>query len=186
MTHDELVERAARWLKSKGCSLVFQEMVTLQSETPDAIGWRDSGATSYLVECKASRSDFHADKNKSFRRGDVPALGRYRYYLCPPGMIRPEDLPPRWGLLYCHPSKIELVAGRDPRSYDGVRAAQYEHQVNAHGELRMLHSALNRLKIDLGEGDFYGRVLMPYAERKRLKPEAFNRGASVTAAEVLA
>jgi len=175
MTHADLVERAARWLKAKGCSLVFPEMVTLQSETPDAIGWRDSGATSYLVECKASRSDFHADKNKSFRRGDVPALGRYRYYLCPPGIIRPEDLPARWGLLYCHPSKIELVAGRDPRSYDSDKAAAFVNDVSLAGELRMLHSALNRLKIDLGERDFYGRVLMPYTERKRLRPEAFAR-----------
>ena len=51
MTHAELVTRAARWLESVGCPIVFAEMVTINSEIPDVIGWRNS-AESFMVECK--------------------------------------------------------------------------------------------------------------------------------------
>jgi hypothetical protein len=165
LTHAELVERAGAWLRGKGCKIVFTELVTLQSETPDAIGWRDSGQTSFMLECKASRGDFHADKNKSFRRGDFPALGRYRYYFCPAGLIRPEDLPERWGLLWCHPKKVELVRGKDPVRYDS--GMDWNHAVDHGGEARMLFSALNRLRIDMGDAAFRDRVHLPYVERQR-------------------
>lgn len=170
MTHAELVQRAGAWLRSKGCKIVFTELVTLCGETPDAIGWRDSGQTSYLLECKASRSDFHADKAKIHRRADVAALGRYRYYFCPAGLIRPEDLPPRWGLLWCHPKKVELVCGKDPVRYAEI--GEWNHSVDHSGEARMLFSALNRLRIDLGDQAFRDRVHLPFMERQRQRRAA--------------
>ena len=40
MTHDELVQRAADWLrKTKKCSVVLTELMGGSSEMPDAIGW---------------------------------------------------------------------------------------------------------------------------------------------------
>ena len=42
MTHDELVIRAGKWLAARGCSLVLRELVTMQAEQPDAIGWRNN------------------------------------------------------------------------------------------------------------------------------------------------
>lgn len=172
MTHAELVARAVSWLKTMGCPIVFFEMVTLQSEEPDAIGWRNSGGDSYLIECKASRSDFLADKKK-FHRSGIPALGQYRYYMCPPGMIKPEELPVGWGLLYCHPKKVELVRGRHPKQYLPAEMEKWRFAINPHNEMRMMYSALVRLRIDLGPEDFSRRVHMTYSERKRLKPEAF-------------
>lgn len=171
MTHAELVTRAGAWLKAMGCPIVFTEMVTLWHETPDAIGWRNSGGESLLVECKVSRSDFLADKNKSFRCGIVPGMGRFRYYLCPPGMIKPTDLPPRWGLLYCQPKKIEIVVGRHPRSWDQEVSAAFTNEVSLQGEMRMFYSALSRLKVDMGDAHFHARVHLPYASRQKERAE---------------
>jgi hypothetical protein len=169
LTHAELVARAGAWLRAKGCKIVFTELVTLTRETPDAIGWRDSGGTSYLIECKTSRADFHADKHKPHRRADVEgiarAMGRFRYYLCPPGIIRPDDLPARWGLLWCHPKKIELVRGRDPVKYG--ESWDFHHEVDHGRELRMMFSALNRLRIDMGDGHFSARVHLSYTNRQK-------------------
>jgi hypothetical protein len=171
MTHAELVSRAVSWLKSMGCPIVFFEMVTLQSEEPDAIGWRNSGGDSYLIECKASRSDFLADQKKVHRQ--MPGLGQFKYYMCPPGMIKPEELPAKWGLLYCHPKQVELVRGRHPKRYVLSDLDAFSHDHDPHKEMRMMYSALNRLRIDLGPEDFSRRVHMSYSERKKLKPEAF-------------
>lgn len=165
MTHAELVSRAGAWLRTKGCKIVFTELVTLSGETPDAIGWRDSGGTSFLIECKTSRADFRAEKNKVHRMPGMRAMGRFRYYLCLPGIIKPEDLPAGWGLLWCHPKKIELVRGKDPANY--APAEDFVHDVSYGCELRMMFSALNRLRIDMGDLAFRERVHLPYVERQR-------------------
>jgi len=172
MTHAELVQRAGAWLKGQGCGLVFTEMVTSQCETPDAIGWRNRGDESFLIECKASRSDFHADKHKSFRSGITPGMGRYRYYMCEPGIIKLEDLPPRWGLLYCHPKKVEFVAGKSPRNWDQSLAAAFMHEPDQRGEMRMLYSALSRLRVDMGVAQFHARVHLPYTSRLKERQAA--------------
>lgn len=164
MTHAELVARAGAWLKIQGCGIVFTELVTYAGEIPDAIGWRDMGANSYLVECKASRSDFLADRKKPFRTEGTLALGRYRYYLCPPGMIKPEELPPKWGLLYCHPKKVEVVCGKHPARYDDSMA--FAHQPCHLREVRMMVSALNRLKVDMGARRFHERIHLSYTDRQ--------------------
>lgn len=168
-SHAELVARAGHWLRQTcGCGVVFTEMVTIQNECPDAIGWRNSGGESFVVECKTSRADFHADKNKSFRRDPALGMGRWRYFMCPPGVIRVDDLPPRWGLIYCHPKVIELVHGRHPRKYDPEASTAFLHnEFNQGGELRMFYSALSRLKIDMGERAFIDRVHLPYTARQK-------------------
>lgn len=103
MTHDDLVERAKRWLKNScGCSVTLTEMVayTPSGEIPDAIGW--VGGKSILVECKASRSDFLKDRKKPFRNPDfqkaIPGMGAWRIYLTPPGIIKPTDKIDLWSV----------------------------------------------------------------------------------------
>ncbi len=98
--HATLVKRAARWLSStRRCGLVVIEPQSWScNEWPDAIGWMPSGH-SILIECKVSRSDFHADKRKCSRRAERESMGRERWYLAPPGLLRENDLPPGYGLL---------------------------------------------------------------------------------------
>ena len=108
-THSELCDLAVRWLKransagGHGCHVAVSEIASGWSgEIPDAIGFRvgapDSG--SVVVEVKVSRQDFKADMQKPHRNGAVVGLGNWRYYMCPEGIIKKSDLPPKYGLLY--------------------------------------------------------------------------------------
>jgi len=99
VTHDELVERAVKWLRGRHkCRVVFAEITTYARSIPDAIGWRSLGhPCCILVECKTSRADFKRDAIKpSHRSGRV--LGRYRWYLTPPGLLTADEVPGGWGL----------------------------------------------------------------------------------------
>lgn len=88
MTHDDLVVRAAKWLTNiKRCSPVYTEQMTL-SESPDAIGWTWQG--SILVECKTSISDFLADKRKPCRVDGYLGVGRERFYMIAPGLLKTD------------------------------------------------------------------------------------------------
>ena len=110
MTHSELVQRAARWLRNQGCGVVLAEMHSYAGEIPDAIGWK-AGRFSILIECKVSRSDFYADAHKVSRRRWSGGMGHHRYYLAPAGVLTPELVRakrPRWGLLEVHPKTVRV------------------------------------------------------------------------------
>lgn len=108
-THKSLTEIAVKWLRrpeSKGgpncCVAVSEVKSGWNGEVPDAIGFRLGGSLngSFVVEAKASRSDFLIDKNKPHRQDDSQALGRWRFFICPEGLISPDEIPDKWGLLY--------------------------------------------------------------------------------------
>lgn len=96
-SHDELVAAAAAWLRSRGCGVAPGNCWPHVGERPDAIGWQADGA-SVLIECKASREDFAADREKRCRAG--LGMGRQRYYMCRRGMLPPHIIPAGWGLLW--------------------------------------------------------------------------------------
>lgn len=142
-THKGLVRRMANWLKfSEKMTVVCAELraYTHSNETPDVIAWKN-GAVSILVECKVSRADFLADSKKCFRRNPDRGMGDYRYMAAPPGIIKPEELPEKWGLL-------------EPTPYCGMKRdyiktiveAQYQGG-SKQAECAMLMSALRRLEI---------------------------------------
>lgn len=93
--HRALVSAAAVWLKKK-CSVVITDMVSAAAETPDAIGF--SSYRSFLIECKASRSDFRIDSKKR-SRSEGRGMGDVRFYLAPAGLLLPTEIPKGWGLL---------------------------------------------------------------------------------------
>ena len=134
-SHKEACNRVARWLQNTmGCAVVMTERTTSVQETPDAVGWKSDG-TSILVECKVSRSDFHADKSKVFRRVDEQGVGLHRYYAAPRGILMPEDMPDGWGLLE--------ITDRQVR----VRKLPEEKPANKTAEVSMLVSAIRRLEL---------------------------------------
>lgn len=110
MTHDELIERALKWLRGTAKRTLVASEVTNTAEVADAIGWNGYGE-SILIECKVSRSDFFADRKKLFRRpgSDNMALGDQRWYMTPPGLIDPSEVPDGWGLLEAHPRCVKKV-----------------------------------------------------------------------------
>lgn len=140
MTHDDLVKRAARWLKnSKRCGVVLSEFHSASSEVPDAIGWVNGGKWSYLVECKTSLTDFYADGRKRAHRMRkyYAGLGRERYYLAPKGLLDAERVKrnrPGWGLLE--------VCGRQIRRK--LKAIPFDHR-STYLEMQLIYSFARRL-----------------------------------------
>ena len=106
MTHDQLIQAGINWFKNDLKSrVVLSEAKGFGGEIPDVIAWKSG--FSFLIECKTSRADFLADKKKICRMHQ--GVGHYRLFLCPTGMIKPEELPCGWGLLYFDGKKIERV-----------------------------------------------------------------------------
>jgi len=93
---------------SKRCNIVLPEFFTHNAELPDVLGFKNEYST--VIEVKISRSDFFADRKKLFRIKPEKGMGDYRYYCCPKGLIKKEEVPEGWGLLYVYPGgKIREV-----------------------------------------------------------------------------
>ena len=129
--HADLIDRAAAWLQKKGCAVVITDMTHGGPETADAIGWKGNYAT--IIECKASRSDFLADRKKDFRRRPERGMGSLRYFCAPVGLIRTDELPPHWGLLESAKGKLR----------EAVKATHQD--ANKKEEVGLLLSALRRI-----------------------------------------
>lgn len=146
MTHEDLVVRAEDWLKRMGCGITFREYATNthSGEIPDAIGWRDHGDISIVVECKVSRSDFLADRGKPFRQQPETGMGNWRFYLCPKGLIQPDEVPAGWGLLWVSGKTIRSCKRMPQNSADWANPPFKAARLD---ETRVLVSALRRLHI---------------------------------------
>jgi hypothetical protein len=137
MTHGKLVERAVAWLRRYGCGVVLSEQSCSSGETPDAIGWKRA-CHSVIVECKVSRADFLADRDKPFRKKPQAGMGCERYYLSPAGLINPEELPKGWGLLELRGREIEQIVA----SCGKLRSARgFRHEMN------LLLASLRRVEV---------------------------------------
>lgn len=109
MTHRQLVRLAELWLRRNyGCGIVLSEQSCASGETPDVIGWKGK-CRSVLVECKISRADFFADKEKPFRKSPELGMGCERFYLTPAGMIERNEVPSRWGLLESKGREVRMA-----------------------------------------------------------------------------
>ena len=114
-THQELCEIAELWLKKDmKCCIALNNASGLK-ENPDAIGWRFTYGNlnkegSFIVECKASRSDFKKDKNKLFRINPELGCGNWRYFLVQENLVQPHEIPDKWGLIYVNEKgKCKLI-----------------------------------------------------------------------------
>jgi hypothetical protein len=142
--HYELCLVAEKFLKAMGCGVVFRDgfrAYTRYGECPDAMGFRSN--VSFLIEVKVSRSDFLADAKKEFRKNPLKGMGDWRFYLCPPGIIKVEDLPEGWGLLYFDGKRVKKVHGIPANGK--YNACPFIGDKES--ELSMMYSALRRLVI---------------------------------------
>ena len=137
MTHAALVQKAIAWLRSYRCGVVLSEQSCASGEMPDAIGWKRA-CHSVLVECKVSRNDFLADREKPFRRKPQSGMGCERFYLTPPGLLGLEEVPAGWGLLEYRNRKVDMLrsAAKDLRTNAGFRY-----------EMNLLLASLRRVEV---------------------------------------
>lgn len=115
MTHDDLCRQAVRWLRSPQgghCSIVYSEIVTASPETPDAIGWRWGWCC--VVEAKTSRADFRRDAQKIHRQHPETGMGAFRWYMAPAGLLAPEEMPDKWGLIEVGADRRRLPVVKQP------------------------------------------------------------------------
>jgi hypothetical protein len=144
-SHKELVEIAYNWLIKKG-GFAFKELRSLSNECPDVLGFRS--CESILIECKASRADFLADKNKPFRQKPCEGMGNYRLYCCPSGLIKKEDLPNKWGLIYVNENGKACLAYNCFNNKGGnMFLPENRFESNTKEEMYVLYTALRRLHI---------------------------------------
>jgi hypothetical protein len=132
-----LVQKAVSWLRRYRCGVVLSEQACVSGEMPDAIGWKRA-CHSVVVECKISRADFLADRAKPWRSKPEDALGCERFYLTPSSLLKPDELPPKWGLLECRNRRVEIIkpAAKDSRGKTGFR-----HEMN------LLLASLRRVEV---------------------------------------
>ena len=113
---------------------VAVELCVYGAENADV--WGYDGIYTAVIEVKTSHADFLADAKKWWRsdvaKGYDLHAGTYRWYLCPEGVIKPEELPEGWGLLYWNGKKIERV----------VAPARNEHNWKA--DMRIFYSIIRR------------------------------------------
>lgn len=162
-THRELCSAAVEWLlrpDSKGgpgCTVAFSEVQSpCGREVMDAFGVRSVGweSCTVLVEVKTSRADFRADWEKPHRQDPALSGGTYRYYMAPAGLLRLDELPPRWGLVEYGRPRFRVAAGHlTVRAGPGLKledarlakVAQWAHEVNHARELGTVARLLARL-----------------------------------------
>jgi len=137
MTHEQMVERAVRWLRFYRCGVVLSEQACANGEMPDAIGWKQA-SHSVLVECKVTRADFLADRAKPFRKKPDAGVGCERFYFTPPNLVKFEELPAGWGLLEYRRGRIEIMqpSVKNLRTAKGFRY-----------EMNLLLASLRRVEV---------------------------------------
>lgn len=143
-THNELVDIAEKWLL-KRCGFVFKELSTFAGEIPDVIGFRHEGTI--LIECKVSRNDFLNDKHKLFRQHPWHGVGSFRYFMCPKDLIKENELPDKWGLLYVSKKgRVYQKAGPKGNIWSRNKEFKFEEK-NTTNEISLMYSALRRLHL---------------------------------------
>lgn len=157
--HRKLVEAAYKWvLKSGGCGVAFKELNSLarNGEYPDVIGF-SSWSRSVLIECKISRSDFFADSKKLFRQNPEMGMGCKRFYACPSGLLKVDDIKNGWGLIYINEKMRATVVHNPFNTYN--LSTLFKKNINAEHEL--MYSALRRLHIRGRIDEIYEQLIKP-------------------------
>ena len=131
--HRQLCEIGAKFLKRSasknghGCHFAIIEP-SVYGENPDVFGVRHGTISKHkigdtvhvygydvgtvVLEAKTSRPDFLRDRAKSHKATDEMGLGRWRYYICPENLIKVEDLPPKYGLIWVTKGgQVKVIAG---------------------------------------------------------------------------
>lgn len=114
---------------------VAVELNTYNLEQCDV--WGYDGNNTAVIEVKTSHSDFLADLKKECRKETNKdyLCGNLRWYLCPKEVIKPNELPQGWGLLYWDGKKIYHVVAPKP----------FENTTK--NDMRMLYSIMLREKL---------------------------------------
>ena len=144
LAHRQLCELGARWINQQvGTNGEWRILIETgyRAENPDVFAF--TKYYSVLIECKASRADFLADKKKPFRQNPQLGIGRRRYYLVNEGVATEEEMPEGWQLLIAYDSDTILMPDNynAPTETSGVFMFDIR---NATNEIELMWSWLYR------------------------------------------
>lgn len=99
--HRHLKKIALHFLKSKVIDLVCNEVDFVNSYSiADAVGLNFKRKEVRVVEVKATKGDFVRDKKLFDEKTSYFYHAHYSYIMCPVGVIKPEEVPYGYGLLW--------------------------------------------------------------------------------------
>jgi hypothetical protein len=133
LDHSTLCQIGAKFLKRSisqnghGCHITIIE-AACYGENPDVIGYRHGMETETVIgdriytsgydigtvvlEAKVSRGDFLRDTKKKHRNMPETGVGRWRYIICPEKLIQPDEVEPKWGLLWVTKAgHVKVISG---------------------------------------------------------------------------
>ena len=145
--HENLSALGVKWLKRRGFPVIATNISSYGClERADVIGFRST--CSVIIESKISRTDFLADSKKKHRTSD--GIGLYRFYICPSNLIKIDEVPDKWGLLYVKKNKIiEIVCPKGNLwTSSGTNFpdwTKFQHKINIEAERSILFSIARRL-----------------------------------------
>ena len=132
------------------------EVKSTLREVPDVFG--ASSLSTFILEAKASRSDFIVDIDKPFRKNMENGVGDYRYYICPESLIDVSELPDKWGLIWVDElGRATLKYGYNPTQRmpwdngDSYEQWRIEHDIT--NDQSIMYSLLRRA-VQRGVGKF--------------------------------
>ena len=103
--HRELKEKACQYLLNQNYRLARMEKNCGDYGVADAWGIEFQSLYTMIIEVKISRADFHSDKYKKYKiENHSPA--EEVYYLCPSGLIQPEEVGENVGLLWFNGNRL--------------------------------------------------------------------------------
>lgn len=121
--HQKLCKRGAQWLvNTVGCQVAAHDLG--DGEICDAVGFLHGFCI--VLEAKVSRADFLRDAKKQHRATPEKGMGSYRYYITPPGLVDPSELPAGWGLIESKGHACRVVAGCKVKEISPWLAGKYD------------------------------------------------------------
>jgi len=103
--HKELKVKACQYLLNQNYRLARMEKECDYHGIADVWGIRYDYFYTKIIEVKVSRADFNADKFKRERTKHHPPAEEV-YYLCPSGLIQPEEVGECYGLLWFNGNRL--------------------------------------------------------------------------------
>jgi len=82
--------------------------------------WPSNGNLKIAYEIKASRSDFNREMNKPDKRKNAEKLADECYFVCPHGLLSPEEMPEGWGLLVMNKGGLRMVKRATQRRVENL------------------------------------------------------------------
>jgi hypothetical protein len=139
LTHKELVNIAANWITGQHignrefmCRYAVKELCTASYAVFDVYGLGFNHTT--MIEVKTSHADFLRDKKKWYRRHSKwdkrINVADYNIYFCPKNIIKSEELPDNWGLLWYYQNNKQVKIIKSPIQFDrDVIELVYERKI---------------------------------------------------------